>query len=32
MKTLLAVQIIQLLLKAAEYAEAWWHAIGHLVK
>jgi hypothetical protein len=32
MKTLLAVQIIHLLMKAAEHAESLIHSIGHLVK
>ena len=32
MKTLLAVQIIHLLMKVAEHAESLIHSIGHLVK
>jgi hypothetical protein len=32
MKTLLAIQIIHLLMKAAENAEALIHSIGHLIK
>ncbi|MDN5288250.1 MAG: hypothetical protein JWR38_4524 [Mucilaginibacter sp.] len=32
MKTLLAVQIIHLLMKAAEHAESLIHSIGHLIK
>jgi len=32
MKTLLAIQIIHLIMKALEYAEALWHSIGHLIK
>jgi hypothetical protein len=32
MKTLLAIQIIHLIVKAAEHAEAIAHSIGHLIK
>jgi hypothetical protein len=32
MKTLLAIHIIHLLMKAAEHAESIWHSIGHLIK
>lgn len=32
MKTLLAVQLFHLLMKAVEYAEALIHSIGHLIK
>ncbi|MBB6112333.1 hypothetical protein SAMN05421821_11715 [Mucilaginibacter lappiensis] len=32
MKTLLAIQIIHLVMKAAHHAEALWHSIGHLIK
>jgi hypothetical protein len=32
MKTLLAIQIIHLLMKAAEHAEALINSIGHLIK
>nr|MBB6147589.1 hypothetical protein [Mucilaginibacter sp. SP1R1] len=32
MKTLLAVQIIHLLMKAADHAGALLHSIGHLIK
>jgi hypothetical protein len=32
MKTLLAVQIVHLLMQAVHYAEALWHSIGHLIK
>ncbi len=32
MKTLLAIQIIHLIVKAAEHAQAIIHSIGHLVK
>jgi hypothetical protein len=32
MKTLLAIQIFHLLMKAAEYAESLIHSIGHLIK
>lgn len=32
MKTLLAIQIIHLLMKAVEHAESIIHSIGHLVK